>query len=181
MSGKLENALCDWLLAETKMMGNMRRLSEEKNVEVAQSVCATKEGYAWTSPCVGTKCMVKPPKCGESERLIANAHTHGHLKEETAFSASDYLYTLHKGMEAHCLITPDSIKCERVNWDIFKAKSEEERMRIMAPLAEADTLSDRMLEKHMKGKPYQSEQQQYEDKMYEFYKLASEAGLISKC
>jgi len=181
MSDKLEDALCDWLLVEAKMMENMRRLSEETNVEVIQSVCAVKEGYAWSSPCLGTQCAVKPPQCENDGVPIALAHTHARPREETAFSADDYLYTLHKGLQAHCLISRDSIKCERVNWDVFKAKDEKERMRIMAPLAEASTLSDRILKKRVAGKPYQSEQQQYETKMYEFYKLASETGLISKC
>jgi len=181
MSAKLENALCDWLLSETEMMENMRRLSEETNVEVAQSVCATKEDYAWTSPCLGIQCAVKPPQCKNDGAPIALAHTHARPREETAFSADDYLYTLHKGLQAHCLITRDSIECERVNWDVFKAKDEKERMRILAPLAEASTLSDRILKKKVAGKPHGDEQQQYEDKMYEFYKLASETGLISKC
>lgn len=181
MSDKSGNALCHWLSEQTPIFEDMRRLSKEMNVEVAQAICATKEGYAWTPPCLGIQCAVKPPQCENDGVPIADAHTHNRPKEETAFSAADYLYALHKGMQAHCLISRDSIDCEKVNLDVFKAKDEKEKMRILAPLAEASTLSDRILKKKLAGKPYMSEQEQYENKMYEFYRLASEAGLIQKC
>jgi len=171
--------LCDWLLRQNQIFENMRQLSKSTGVEVAQVVCATKEGYAWRSPCLGTQCAVKPPPCESGEGPIALAHPHAHPKEETAFSAADYLYALHKGMEAHCLISPDGIECEEVNFDVIKG--EEERMRILSPLAEASTFADRILGKKLAGKPYASEQEQYENKMYEFYKLASESGLIQEC
>lgn len=173
--------LCDWLLRQNQTFENMRQLSKSTGAEVVQVACATKEGYAWGSPCQGTQCAVKPPQCENDEVPIALAHTHARPKEETAFSAADYLYILHKGMAAHCLISPDGIKCEQVNLDVIKAKSEDERMRILSPLAEASTFADRILRKKLAGKPYASEQEQYENKMYEFYKLASESGLIQQC
>ena len=176
----MSDTLYDWLLRQNQMFENMRRLSKSVGAEVAQVACVTKEGYAWASPCVGTQCAVKPPQCENEGKSIALAHTHAHPKEETAFSAADYLYILHKGMQAHCIVCTDGIVCEEVNWDAFKAKSEKERMRILTPLAEASTLEDRMLKKQLASKPYTSEQEQYWNKMYEFYTLASENNLISK-
>jgi len=181
MSDKLGNAFCHWLSKQTQVFEAMRRLSKEMHVEIAQSICATEEGYDWTSPCLGIQCAVKPPQCKNDGVTIALAHTHNRPKEETAFSAADYLYALHKGLQAHCLISQDGIDCEKINLDVLKAKDEKEEMRILAPLAEASTLSDRILEKQLAGKPYASEQEQYENKMYEFYRLASEAGLLQKC
>jgi len=178
---KQDNALCDWLLRQSQVFENMRQLSKNTGIEVAQIACAVKEGYAWVSPCLGTQCAVKPPQCENGRAPIASAHTHRRPKEETAFSSADYLYTLHKGIQAHCIISPDGVKCERINKDVLEAKNEEERMRILAPLAEADTFSNRILKKQLTGKPLASEQEQYENKMYEFYKLASETGFIQKC
>ena len=181
MPTKQDDALCDWLLRQSQIFENMRQLSKNTGIEVAQVACATKEGYAWVSACLGTQCAVKPPQCENGRAPIVSTHTHNAPKEETAFSSADYLHTLHKGIQVHCIISPDGVKCERINQDVLKTKNEEERMRILAPLAEADTLANRVLKKQLAGKSYASEQEQYENKMYQFYKLASGSGLTQKC
>ena len=181
MSNKSENTLCDWLLAQEETFNAMRRLSQETGVEVAQSICTNKQGYAWSSPCLGTQCEVKTPECEAGGKHVATAHTHNLRKEWTTFSPGDYLHTIGSGLQAHCLISLDDFQCQMVDWNAIKDKSEEERMSILRPLAEASTLTDKKLKKALAGKPYQSEQQELENKLYEFYSKALESGLIREC
>jgi len=181
MSNKSDDALCEWLLEQTQVFDAMRRLSQEIGVEVAQSVCATEKGYAWSSPCLGTACMVAPPKCRADETPVAETHTHNLKMESTSFSPDDYLYAIGKKLQAHCVICLDGVKCQRINSNVLKDKPEEEKMHIMFPLAEASTAADETLKKRMSGKPYQKEQEELERKLYEFYHLALESGLIQVC